>query len=135
MDSPSLETLADAYAEAKRYENEAVEYRRDLAAQIAELTRHSGEGSKTYATESGWKVAVKAPLIRSMDWLKWETVKQSIPAEFHPVEMKPSLDEKGVKWLEANEPALYAILATALTVKPGALQVTVTPPKDKDNGV
>ena len=131
-----LETLADAYAEAKRYENEAIEYRRSLAAQIAELTGHDGEGSKTYATESGWKVSVKAPLIRSMDWAKWDTVKSSIPVEFHPVEMKPSLDEKGVKWLEAHETALYALLAQALTVKPGAIQVTVTPPKEeKANGL
>lgn len=119
-----LATLAVAYAKAKADEARATEIRRALADRILAATGHAGEGQKTYEAD-GWKIAVKAPLIRAMNWPVWETVKARIPENLWPVELKPVLDEKGVKWLHANEPTLYAVLAEALTVKPGAVQVQV----------
>lgn len=126
MNYPDLSTLAEAFALAKAEEARAIERRRDLAAQIQAATGHTAEGQKTYDA-GDWKVSVKAPLIRSMNWDAWETVKVSIPADLWPVEMKPTLDEKGVKWLQNNEPELYATLSAALIVKPGAVSVSVTP--------
>lgn len=120
----TLSQLACAFAQAKAEETRATDLRRDLAAQIQELTGHTAEGSKTYK-DGDWKVTVKAPLITSMDWEKWDSVKESIPPEFWPVEMKPSLDMKGVKWIADNDATLYATLAQCLTIKPGAIQVTV----------
>lgn len=121
-----LNTLAAHYLAAKAAEDAAIQSRRALAQQIQALTGHQVEGAKTY-DGGDYKVVVKAPLIRSMDWAAWETVKTQIPAELWPVETKTVLDEKGAKWLQSNEPQLYAVLATAMTVKPGAVQVTVTP--------
>lgn len=126
MNYPDLSTLAEAFALAKAEEARAIELRRDLAAQIQAATGHTAEGQKTYDA-GDWKVSVKAPLIRSMNWDAWETVKGNIPRELWPVEMKPSLDEKGVKWLESNDPQTYAALSAALIVKPGAVSVSVTP--------
>lgn len=126
MSTPTLEQLATAYVLAKDEEHRVTTLRRELAARIQALTGHTAEGQKTY--DGGeWKVVVKAPLITAMDWKKWESVKEQIPENLHPTRWKPELDEKGVKWLQNNEPDVYAILATALTVKPGAVQVTVTP--------
>ena len=124
MTTLTLAQLATAFAQAKAEESRATELRRDLAAQIQALTGHESEGSKTYK-DGDWKVTVKAPLITSMDWDKWEETKLSIPEQFWPIEMKPVLDMKGVQWIEENDPGLYATLATCLTVKPGAIQVTV----------
>lgn len=124
-----LAKLAAAYAQAKAEETAAITRRRELAAQIQAATAHQSEGQKTYDA-GDWKVSVKAPLIRSMNWDAWETVKDRIPKDLWPIEMKPSLDEKGVRWLQNNEPETYAVLAEALTVKPGSVQVTVTPAKE-----
>lgn len=120
----TLSQLAAAFAAAKDEEARATELRRSIAAQIQALTGHDAEGSKTYK-DGDWRVTVKAPLITSMDWEQWETMKMAIPEQFWPVEMKPSLDMKGVKWIADNDPGLYAVLAQCLTVKPGALSVTV----------
>ncbi len=120
----TLSQLAAAFAAAKDEEARATELRRSIAAQIQALTGHDAEGSKTYK-DGDWRVTVKAPLITSMDWQKWEETKLAIPEQFWPVEMKPSLDMKGVKWIADNDPGLYAVLAKCLTVKPGALSVTV----------
>lgn len=120
----TLAQLATAFAQAKAEEARATDLRRDLATQIQALTGHTAEGSKTYK-DGDWKVTVKAPLITSMDWEQWEETKLAIPEQFWPVEMKPSLDMKGVKWIADNDPGLYATLAQCLTVKPGAVQVSV----------
>lgn len=124
MNEPTLAQLAAAYAAAKQEEVRAAALRRGLATQIQSVTGWTEEGGKTF-TADGWKVVVKQPLIRSMDWAKWDAVKDAIPESLWPVEMKPALDEKGVKWLQTHEPEIYAALAPALTVKPGAVQVTV----------
>lgn len=120
----TLSQLAAAFAAAKDEEARATELRRSIAAQIQALTGHDAEGSKTYK-DGDWRVTVKAPLITSMDWQKWEETKLAIPEQFWPVEMKPSLDMKGVKWLYENNHDAYAVVAQALTIKPGAVQVTV----------
>lgn len=124
MSNMNLAQLAAAFAAAKAEESRATELRRDLAAQIQALTGHESESSKTYK-DGDWKVTVKAPMVTSMDWGQWEAVKAEIPEQFWPVEMKPSLDMKGVAWIKDNDPGLYAVLAQCLTTKPGALQVTV----------
>ena len=120
----TLSQLAAAFAAAKDEEARATELRRAIAAQIQAMTGHDAEGSKTYK-DGDWRVTVKAPLITSMDWQKWEETKLAIPEQFWPVEMKPSLDMKGVKWLYENNPDAYAVVAQAMTIKPGAVQVTV----------
>ena len=121
----TLSQLAEAYEQAKTEETRATNLRRELAAQIQVMTGHTAESSKTYK-DGDWKIVVKQPVNRSMDWAAWETVKQDIPEELWPIETQPALDEKGVKWLMSNEPEIYHILSGAITAKPGAVSVTVT---------
>ena len=125
-----LHDLAIRYSAAKQAEDAAIAARRELAAAIQAATGHTAEGQKTYDAD-GWKIVVKAPLIRSMDWKRWAEIKDEIPAAMQPIKIKEELDEKGVKWLMANEPDLYAVVAQAITTKPGAVQVTVTPVEDE----
>ena len=126
----TLHDLAAEYAAAKEAEAQWATRRRELAAAIHAATGHTAEGQKTYYDADGWKIVVKAPLIRSMDWKAWEQVKDQIHPDLHPIKIKKELDEKGVKWLMANEPDLYAVVAQAITTKPGTVQVTVTPVED-----
>jgi hypothetical protein len=121
-----VDTLAAHYLAAKAAEESAIKARRAIAQQIQALTGWNEEGSKTY-TATDFKVVVKQPMNRTMDWKQWEVVKTQIPVDLWPVETKTVLDEKGAKWLQNNEPQLYAVLATAITIKPGTVQVTVTP--------
>jgi len=129
MSALTLEMLAAQYYAAKEIETRATEKRRDLGVAIAAMLRHESESSKTYAAD-GWKITVKAPVTRSMNWKAWETVKEAIHPDLWPVETKTVLSETGVKWLMNNEPEIYRILAEALTVKPASISVTVTPEKE-----
>ena len=120
----TLAQLALAYAETKMEENNAASKRRDITKAIQALTGHDSEGAKTYK-DGEVRVTVKAPMIRSMDWAKWDEVRDQITEDLWPVEMRQVLDEKGVKWLYANNPDAYSVVAQAMTIKPGAVQVTV----------
>ena len=122
---PTLAQLAEAFFQAKAEETRAAELRKQLAALIQNMTGHTSESSKTFK-DGDWKVTVKQPINRSMDWEKWEEVKTRIPQELWPVETKTVLDDTGVKWLQKNDSATYAVLAEALTTKYGAVSVTVT---------
>ena len=122
----NLNDLAAEYAAAKDAEAQWAARRRELAAQIQAATGHDSEGQKTYDA-GDWKITVKAPLIRSMDWAQWEAISEQIPENLHPVRYRKELDEKGVQWLADNDPHAWAILAPCLTTKPGAVQVTVKP--------
>lgn len=124
MSKSKLAELAAQYVAAKEAEYHWSERRRALAAAIQEVTGWRSEGSRTFADQC-WKVVVKQPMNRNMNWGVWENIKEQIPDALWPVYHKPCLDEKGVKWLKEMEPGLYAVLAKALTVKPGAVQITV----------
>ena len=120
----TLSELAALYAAAKSAEIDAIDNRRRIAAQIQSLTGHNTENQKTYDDE-GWKVIVKAPLITTVDWTKWEQIQLSIPVHLWPVVMKPSLDIEGLKWLKDHDTTTYNLVAQCITVKPGAVVVNV----------
>jgi hypothetical protein len=48
-----------------------------------------------------------------------------IPESLHPVKLKRELDETGVKYLANNEPQLYKVLASALTIEPAKTDVKI----------
>jgi hypothetical protein len=121
-----LHDLAAAYLAAKDAETAATAHRREIAALIQAMTGHESEGQRTYECD-GFKIAVKAPLIRSMDWKAWEAVKKDIHPDLHPICVKEELDEKGLRWLLENDLATYTRVSQCITTKPGALSVTVTP--------
>jgi len=121
----NLHDLAAAYLAAKDAETTAINYRRELAIAIQQVTGHESEGQRTYECD-GFKIAVKAPLTRSMDWNAWAEIKGQIPEVLHPIKVKEELDEKGLKWIIANDPQTAALVTPCITTKPGAVSVTVT---------
>jgi len=91
------------------------------------IIKHLGsrdEGSKTH-NEGNYKVTITAKINRVLDTNLWESVKSALPLHLHPVKYKPTLDIKGVRYLQENEPDAYKQVAQAITAKPGKLVVKV----------
>jgi hypothetical protein len=81
-------------------------------------------GSQTHDVE-GWAVTITAKINRTMDWVRWDSARVNVPEGLWPVQEKPVLDTKGVKWLKENDPANYAVVASCMTSKPGKTAVTI----------
>lgn len=122
-DAPmTLDQLSAAWLAAKKAENTAAKERAAIEEQIVAMTGKRDEGAQTHEAE-GFKVTVTGKVSRKMDWDKWETVKAQIAPNLHPIKYKPELDEKGVKYLQANEPEIYALLP--IEVKPAKTAIEV----------
>ena len=122
-DAPkTLEQLSADWLQTKKAEATANKLRVAIEDQIVALTGKKDEGSQTVEA-TGFKVTVTGKVSRKMDWDKWETIKAQIAPNLHPVKFKPELDEKGVKYLQANEPEIYALLP--IEVKPAKTAIEV----------
>jgi hypothetical protein len=120
-----VKELAEALLRAKAVERKANAER--IAAEealIAALGKRD-EGSKTH-TIDGYKVTITGKVSRKMDWKAWAEIEQSIPVHLRPVKMKPELDEKGVKYLQANEPEIYKLLPLSVSPAKTAVDVEIT---------
>lgn len=107
----------------------------ELAAQAARIAAESDlahlvpvkpEGSTT-TTVDGYKVTTTGVINRSLDEAVLSIVKAELPAAIfeRAVRYKPALDLTGVRYLQQNEPQHYALLAQAITAKPGKTAVKV----------
>ncbi len=117
-----LKGLAAEWLSAKAIEAKAVADRVAIEEKIVAVTGKKDEGSQTHDAD-GFKITVRGVINRKMDWDKWKEVEPQIPAELRPVKQKPELDDKGVKWLQANRPDLYALLP--LETKPGKTGIDI----------
>jgi hypothetical protein len=82
------------------------------------------EGSQTHDAGT-YKITVTSSMTRKLDEKKWKDIEDSIPEDLRPVNYKPSIDLKGIRYLQENYPDTYAIIAKALTVKPAKPSVKV----------
>lgn len=118
----ALEKLCADWLKAKQVETAANDLRLNIEEQIVALTGKKDEGAKTVDAE-GYKLTITGKISKKMDWAKWEAIKSQIPDLLHPVKFKPEVDEKGVKYLQQNNPEIYALLP--LEVKPAKTSVEV----------
>lgn len=122
MGQRTIEEMCAAWLKAKAAEHAAAELRTTIEEQIVAVTGKRDEGAQT-VDATGYKITVTGKITRRMDWKKWADIEDQIPPELRPIQMKPSLDETGVKWLQANRPELYQILP--IEVKPAKTAVVV----------
>lgn len=115
--------LAQQWLDAKRREREANADRIKIEEQIVSALGKRDEGAQSHKID-GFKITVTGKVTRKMDWDKWELVKDQIPEQLRPVKLKPELDDKGVKYLQANEPEVYRLLP--ITVTPAKTGVEIT---------
>lgn len=98
-----------------------------LEAKLAAAFPAALGSSKTHK-HSGYKITTKAPVNYKLDVDIWHSIEDKIPRSLRPVQTKIAADAAGCKWLANNEPDIWAVCAQAITVTPGKVAVTITPP-------
>lgn len=116
--------LYQQWLDAKREEEKANERRVAIESEIVGQYGCKEEGSETHKTDD-YKITITGRINRTLDPAAWEGIQHKIPEDRRPVQYKPALDLKGLKYLKENEPKLYRIAAEAITAKPGKPSVKV----------
>lgn len=118
----ALKDMAVAWMAAKKNEQNATALRVAIEERIISLTGKRDEGAQTHTAEE-FKVTVTGKVTRTMDWTAWALVKSQVPVDLHPVKLRQELDERGVKYLQQNEPHIYSLLP--ITIKPAKTAVSI----------
>jgi hypothetical protein len=109
--------IAEARATAARIDAETA-----VLAHIASKT----EGSVS-SRGDGWKATATFTMYRKVDPAALEAVREAMPPALfeQAFRFKPEVSTTGIKYLQNNEPAAYAIAAQAITATPGKPSVRV----------
>jgi len=123
---PTTEQLAAMWLDAKRLESEANARRVAIEEALIERVGCREEGSMTTTLEDGIKVVTTGKLnYKVTDFAAFKSACQHIDRDLRPIKVVESVDETGVKWLRANAPQAYAMIAGTLTITPAKTSVTV----------
>lgn len=114
----SLDNLATAWLAAKSAEAQAAKVRIDIEAQMLSMIEVPAEGAKTHKFDHH-KITVMQPIGRKLDEAEWFKVRHHCPEGLQPVKVKMEADGVAMKYLQNNEPTLWAKIATAFETKPG----------------
>lgn len=111
---------------AKVAEKKAAEARIALEAELIGELGARPEGSETHELD-GFKVKVTGKLTRKVtDFASFLDAAIKLPEALRPVKTETKVDEAGLKYLETNEPKLFAKLAKFIEVKPAKTAVDIT---------
>ena len=113
---------------AKLNEQRATEARLEAEQALIALLPTKDEGAVTVSGDS-YKVAVTYGINRSLDAAALTAIKDQVPPALfeQAITYKPALVLPGLRFLQANEPATYAVLAQAITAKPAKPSVRIEP--------
>lgn len=123
-----IETLAKDWLSAKAEEAAANKRRVALEGQIIDILGVIENSSKTHDV-GDFKVTITGKLNYKANFTALDEALKSIAMELHPIKVERKLDEKGLKYLQNNEPEIFNLIAPALTITPAKTSVTV---KQKD---
>lgn len=112
------------WLEFKEQEDLARNNRISVEQQVIDEYGCKDEGSQTVKPD-GYKVTITGRMNRTIDEAAWDSVSGKIPANLSPVKYRPSLDNRGLKYLRDNEPEIYQIVSEAITAKPGKPSIKV----------
>lgn len=121
----TLNDLVDKLIAAKALESKANKDRIAIEEKIVALVGAKEEGAQTTELSSGMKVTITGKLSYKADMAALQEICAKLPEEFRPIKTEVKLDETGAKFLRANEPAIWAKLAKAITVKAAKTSVEV----------
>lgn len=84
------------------------------------------EGSVTTIIRD-WKIVTTGRVNRNIDDAVLDAIRADVPSALfdRAIRYKPSLVLDGLRYLQNNEPDTYAVLAQAITAKPGKPSVTI----------
>ena len=121
---PTMDALVEQWIAAKRDEDAANARRAQIEQQMCELQPPKEEGATTVEV-GGYKVTLTGKLTYKADMPMLLELVQKLPEDRRPVKQETKLDETGAKYLRSKEPALWAIIAPAIEVKPAKVGVRV----------
>lgn len=121
-----IDTAAYRLELAKRTEGLATQARIDAEKELIALLPMKDEGSVSMKG-SAYKVSITYGFNRTVDAQALEAIKREVPPDLfeQAIDYKPSLVMAGLRYLAANEPETYAILAQAITSKPSKPSVKI----------
>lgn len=117
--------LAQQLIAAKKAEADANAKRVALEQELIAILGSKEEGSETHNLENGLKITITAKLSYSADMPILLSLCDSIPESMRPIKREVKLDETGAKYLRNNEPDVWRMLSSAITVKPAKPSVTI----------
>jgi hypothetical protein len=105
---------------AKIAEHRATQARIDAEREVLQHAQAKDEGSLTLRGQQ-YKAVVTYSMNRTIDAAALTAVKDEIPAALfeQAIEYKPAIRAAGLRFLRNNEPDTYAVLAQAITARPG----------------
>ncbi len=121
----NIATIASEWLDAKKAENAAKERRINLESQLCEAFDVKDEGTITHSID-GFKIQLNQRLSRKVDPKAWDLVRDKCPEVIWPVKMVPTVDLSMMRWLQNNEPEIWANIARAFTTSKQKVGVKVT---------
>jgi len=120
----NIDGLAAEWLEVKALEKDIIAKRHAIEEQITSALEAKDEGSISHKLDE-FKVTLTQPVVRKVDAIVWEKIKDKIPSEMHPVKMTLVADSVGCRYLAEKEPRLWAKIAKAFETKQGKIGVKV----------
>jgi len=95
-------------------------------AELVALLPKQDEGTVKLTGES-YKVAIEYGMNRTIDAAALAAIKDSVPVALfeQAIDYAPKLKLPGLRYLQANEPDAYALLAQAITARPAKPSVRI----------
>lgn len=122
-----INAAARALLAAKEAERRATDARIDAEQALIALAGDlKAEGANTLLSDA-YKVTVTTKINRSVDQARLAEIASQVPGEFGKrlILWKPDLVLSELRYIERNEPQVYAIVAQAITAKPAKPSVEV----------
>ena len=131
----AIDQAAERVIGLKLQENQAKSARIEAELALIKLVGVKAEGSSTHKGEH-YKVMTTGTMYRKVDEAALGAVRSALPAAIFEsaFKFKPEVITAGIRYLQANEPELYAIAAQAITATPGkpAVEVSLIPIEQKE---
>lgn len=122
-----INEAAAALLAAKEAERLAIEARIDAEQALIALAGDlKAEGTITLPSDA-YKITITTKVNRSVDQARLTEIASQVPAEFGKrlIRWKPDLVLTELRYLEANEPQVFAIVAQAITANPAKPSIEV----------
>jgi len=122
-----IDEIAQQWREAKAAEEAARQARLEAEKLLLECMGKLADEGKQHQDTTWFRVTVTTRINRKVDSEILEKIQDQIPLPIRAnvLRYKPELDLKEMRYLQNNEPALYAILAQAITATPAKPSISV----------
>ena len=123
----TIDELVIELIDAKRAEDVANRRRLEIEAAIIAAVGEPDEGSATHELADGSRLTITAKITRTVDEAIWRSIMAQVPEALRPITFveEAKIDTKGLKWLQQNQPEIYAYCARAITAKKAKTAISV----------